>query len=84
MILGVYTIHDSAIQSHGQPFFARANGEAMRIFQDEATNRESKINKHAKDFDLYKVAEYNDEDATITTETPIRLARASDYKEVTA
>lgn len=81
MKLIICTIYDMAVQSHGQPFFARANGEAIRIFVDEVNNPGSRINKHPSDFELYKIGTYEDFDAAITTMPIERLARAQDYTE---
>lgn len=75
----LYTIRDEATEGYGQILQTRAQGEAVRMFMDEATNKESRINKHPNDFALYKLGTYDDQTGEITAQKPERIARATDF-----
>lgn len=76
----LYTIKDLAVEAYGPLFEARAHGEAIRLFKDEATNSESRISKHPQDFELFYMGEFNDQNGEFNTPAPEKLARATDYK----
>ena len=75
----IYTIKDDAVDAYGPPFHVRAQGEAIRMFMDEATNKDSRINRHPRDFALYKIGAYNDQTGEITGQTPERVSKATDF-----
>ncbi|AZL82825.1 nonstructural protein [Apis mellifera associated microvirus 13] len=78
----IFAIRDSAVESYGRPYFTRSQGEAVRIFMDEAKNTESMINKHPDHFDLYYLGEYDDNTGSITPAANIeRVARATDFTQ---
>lgn len=77
----IYTIKDEAIESFGQPFFARADGEARRLFVDEVNNPESMIHKHPEDYSLWKIGKFDETTGQIETEIPERMTRALEVKE---
>lgn len=74
----ICTIKDNAIEAYGPTFEVRAQGEAMRMFVDEARNPESRINKHPEDFELFKVAMFDDNTGEMQGMKPERIARALD------
>lgn len=76
----ICSIKDNAIEAFTPTFEVRAQGEALRMFIDECNNTDSKINKHPEDFDLYKVAMFNEETGEMEGMTPERIARAIDMK----
>lgn len=75
----IYAIYDHATEAFGQPFFVKAQGQAVRSFRDECENPESQFAKHPGDFDLFYIGEYNEENGTITQQGTERVARASDF-----
>ena len=78
----IYAIKDNAIEAFGQPFFVKAQGQAVRMFKDEANNPESQIHKHAEDFELWHIGEFDEQTGTLSTTTNTeRVARAIDFKE---
>lgn len=75
----IYAIYDHATEAFGQPFFTKSQGQAIRSFRDECENKESQFNKHAKDFDLFYLGEYNEDNGQITQTGAERVARATDF-----
>lgn len=77
----IIAIKDTAVQAFGQPQTMRSQGEALRSFQDLVNDpaKENAIAAHPEDYELYKLAEYNDQTGKITaTATPELITRARD------
>lgn len=60
MILHVYSVYDHAVSAFMTPFFARARGEAMRSFSEACNNGEHQFAKHASDYTLFALGEWDD------------------------
>lgn len=74
-MLFVCSIFDRKVASYGRPMFARAVGEAMRIFRDEV-NRAAEDNilyKHPEDFDLFLVGKFDEESGRLHPQDPMML-----------
>lgn len=65
MILKVFTVYDSAAELFLQPFFARNEAEAVRSFTDAAVDPNHSFCKHARDYTLYELGEYAEENGAI-------------------
>ncbi|QXP08521.1 MAG: nonstructural protein [Arizlama microvirus] len=76
------TIRDAAIDAFGPVLEVRAQGEALRMFKDECNNPESRIYKHPEDYELYKIAMYDDMTGEVQGMKPERLARGQDMQEM--
>lgn len=76
MKLNMYSIYDTAASAYTSPFFMHNDGLAIRAFQDNANTAESQINKHPQQFHLYKVAEWDDSNASIKSIEPECIAYA--------
>lgn len=75
MKLLIVSVRDSAADLFGRPYFVGTQGIALRSFTDEV-NRESEdnqLNRHAKDFALYELGEYDDNTGQITTHDQPKL-----------
>ena len=57
----VFAVNDNAAQEYGMPIFLRHRNEALRAFRDEVNNPESPIGKHPTDYELWQLAEYDEE-----------------------
>lgn len=78
-MLYVCSIFDRKVQSYGRPMFARAIGEAMRIFRDEV-NRPAEDNilyKHPEDFDLFHIGNFDEESGRLLPVNPVMLDSGS-------
>lgn len=77
MITYACAVRDLATETFGRPFFVNHSAHAMRSFSDEVNNAESEFHRHAKDYELWQLASFNDaEGAFIACEQ--RIARAVD------
>lgn len=61
MKLMAYSIFDKKAECYLNPFFARAPGEAHRIFSDACQRKEegNLIAMHPEDYDLYQVGSFD-------------------------
>jgi len=60
MNLNAYTIYDVASGVYMRPFFSQADGQAIRGFNDIATDANHEVGKHPEDYTLYRVGRFND------------------------
>lgn len=80
MKVKVYSVFDSKVGSFMQPFFAMADGQAVRSFSDLAMDGQSGCSKHPGDFELHFIGEFDDESGELLqVEKPRYLARALDF-----
>lgn len=78
----IYTTYDSKTESYGQPFFLPTAKAAIRAFSDECNNPESNLCRHAGDYTLFELGEYDTSKGKITVhKTPASLGLGTDYKE---
>lgn len=62
MILKVYSIHDSAVQSFLTPHFARTHGEAERNFKVNVRDKENgHLHTSPENFTLFHIGDYDDQ-----------------------
>lgn len=76
-----YAVKDLAVQAFGIPFQVRAEGEAMRSFQDEVNGKGSEnsaIAAHPEDYELYKLGTFDDVTGELKGHTPQLVARAKE------
>lgn len=72
---------DNASETFGPSFEVRAIGEALRVLKNELAEPLSQIYKHPNDFELYKLAMYNEQTGEIQGMKPERINRAIDLIE---
>lgn len=60
MIYKMYTIRDTASEVFSRPFFARANGEAIRNFEREVHQEGSPMYDHPEHFSLWYAGDFAD------------------------
>lgn len=70
MITKAFSLFDSKAQAFGLPFYAPAVGLAVRSVCDAAKERETLMAKHAADFTLYQVGEFDDATGLLTPMSP--------------
>lgn len=66
MICKMYSIFDVAVRVYNRPFFARASGEALRIFTDLANDPRTDICKYAASYTLFEIGEYDDSNGRVS------------------
>lgn len=60
MKLKVFAVFDSAAEAYLQPFFVQTVGQALRSFSDAVQSEGHAFNKHAADYTLFQIGEYDE------------------------
>lgn len=82
MKLKAYSIYDSKGTIFNAPFFQHNAGLALRAFADLANDPQSTLFRHAGDFVLYEVGEFDDTTGLLAPyATHLHLGVASQFKE---
>jgi len=83
MITELYVIHDITAEVYSQPFHAGNAQVAKRTIAKMVGTPGSTIHDNPEDYRLYKLGEYDDESAAITTlDKPLYICRASDFSQL--
>lgn len=56
----VCAVRDRALDAFMSPIFVPALGLAVRSFSDEVNRKDSPMNAHPDDYDLYQIGTYDD------------------------
>lgn len=81
MIYKVYSMYDSGAQFYTRPFFAKADGEATRLFVDIAKDNDSAIGKHPSDYALFRLGTFDDGKGDFESETsPVKIMTGHEAK----
>lgn len=79
----VYAVFDSKVKTFAQPFLMRTRGEALRGWSEVANDKNTSISKHAEDYSLMELGEYDDQTGTYENkQAPENLGLASQFKKV--
>lgn len=64
--VAVVSIRDRAANAFTRPIFVASIGQALRSFQDEINRpgENNEMNRHPDDFDLYYIADFNEDSGT--------------------
>lgn len=81
-ILHIVCVLDLATEAFGRPFCVSHPAEAVRSFTDESNNPDAMICKHAKDYELWSIASFDDNTGEVSGKRQ-RLVRAIDTKRPT-
>lgn len=98
MNLHAYTVYDRKALVYHSPFFAVADGAAVRSFSDLANDPQTTVGRHPGDYVLYRCGAFDDSSgalvplpavvhvidalALVRTATPLPLAPKVDPEEV--
>lgn len=83
MILGVFSIYDTAVSTWMPPMHFRNKGEALRWFQDSVNNPETKLNKHPSDFVLFELGSWDDHNCHFDVlKAPSRIGIAQEFLKI--
>ena len=75
-------VRDRAVDAFQPINCVRAEGEAIRGFQDAVNDPNNRqLNQHPEDFDLYVVGYFDDQTGTLLAITPERIMRGTDAKK---
>ncbi|AXH74342.1 MAG: nonstructural protein [Microviridae sp.] len=76
MKLLVFAVFDKAVKAYTKPFYVRSRGEALRSFVDACNDEKMEFARHAGDYSLYYVGEFDDNAGTFSTIDPERVITA--------
>lgn len=83
MILEMFSVLDAKTQAYMQPFYAPTVGAAIRNFTDALQDPDSMLCKHPEDFHLFHIGNFDDHSCVLTSQEPVALGNALQYKEAT-
>lgn len=66
MMLKVFSVYDKAAGAFLQPFFAPTSGLAIRSVADAVSDTAHQFNRHAGDYTLFILGEFNDADGSFS------------------
>lgn len=72
MIVNGYTIYDRKALTYSPPFFAVADGLAVRMFGDLVADRNTQVGRHPADFVLYRCGAYDDANGSLLPNTALQ------------
>lgn len=76
MIYQVFSVRDNAVMAYLPPFFSRSKGEAVRSFAEACNNREHQFFRHAHDYSLFWMGEFDDANGALLGGNPTRILGA--------
>lgn len=79
MILKIFTTYDSKAKAFMAPFYMHEEGMATRIFQQAVTDETHQFGKAPQDYTLFHVGQFDDSNATFTTQAPISLGNGVEF-----
>lgn len=75
----VFAVFDSKAEAYLQPFFTYTAGQATRSFSDAVLDEGHQFHKHAGDYTLFQIGEYEDENGVLSSTSHINLGCALEY-----
>lgn len=75
-----YSVYDTKGRCFDRPFYVPTRGMAVRAFGDAVADPNSPFSKHAEDYILYEVGDFDtDTGMCVALPVPINLGHASDF-----
>jgi len=79
MKLLAFSVHDSKVEAFIKPFFDVTTGSAIRAFSDAVNEEGSQFHRHAADYTLFHVGEFDQEMGRLLPMEPKSLGNAVTY-----
>lgn len=80
MLLSMFAIYDTAVQTWRSPVFARSRGQILREFADAANNPQTEFAKHPADYVLFELGTFDDDKCEFNLlAAPVRICIAMDF-----
>lgn len=74
----VFAVYDEKAAAFMAPFFMNSRGEAVRAFGDAVAEPSHSFSKHASDFVLYEIGDYDTGLGQLLPKVPEPVVRAAD------
>lgn len=81
MIHKIVAVRDRQVNAFDKPWTAPTTGAAIRAFRDALHEPDHPMAKHPEDYELYLLADYDDERGTFTKNEPKQIAVATNLIE---
>jgi len=65
MLTKVFTVYDSKMEAYLAPFYAQAQGSAIRMFSDSINDKNHAFGKHPEDYTLFEIGSYDELTGTL-------------------
>lgn len=78
--LRAYSVYDSKAEAYLRPFFAPSRGLAIRSFADVVNDKTHEVNKHAADYTLFEIGDFDEATGLFISKTPETLGNALTFK----
>jgi hypothetical protein len=78
MIMKIFSVRDTQVEAFLQPFFSPTMGAAIRSLTEAVNDPQHTFAKHAADYSLYTLAEFDDSSGVITPNDPHRICGLMD------
>lgn len=72
MIINAYTLYDRKSLQYHQPFYAVADGAAVRMLQDLVADTNTMVGRHPGDYVLYRCGAYDDSNGSLLPVTALQ------------
>ncbi len=76
MKLLAFSVHDAKAEAFLQPFFDGTKGSAIRSFSDACNDEKTGFNRHAADYTLFLIGEFDQELGKLIPCEPVGLGNA--------
>lgn len=82
MITKIFTVYDSKAEAYLPPFYMQSKGQAVRAFQDSASDPQHQFFRHSGDYTLFELGEFDDQTASFQMlHTMVNLGTALEHKK---
>lgn len=71
MIKLIYAIHDSAVKAYMNPFMVKAEGEAVRAFQQAVNDQTTQMSQSPEHFKLFELGTFDERRGEYKTYEPV-------------
>lgn len=74
----IFSVYDKAVKAYLPPFMCRAHGEAVRSFTEAVNDPAKSFGRHATDYLLVYLGEFDDGTGLYDCHEPVRVVSASE------
>lgn len=74
----IYSVRDNAVEAYLQPFFSPSNASAVRSLKEAVNDPKHEFHKHAGDYVLFCLGEFDESLGIITGTDPFRIISCVD------
>lgn len=83
MLVKIFALYDCKAEAYLAPQYFPTKGIAIRAFTELSNDGESNVSKHAEDYTLFEVGEFDDSNCGFNIySTPVSVGKAIEFKKV--